>query len=191
MSLLEANFNELLEKIKSGREFGHASFEPIFYLVFPPEQILKVKHDMSKWWLARLKKEGWKVHIFSIALEVNSILQGAPLRKIWLAADSKAPLHWQKTNKALENAITNGSLQNRLESLLESLEGDSRNILLITDIEALHPYMRIGTIEGQLQGKFSVPTIFFYPGIRTGKTGLKFLGFYPEDGNYRSVHVGG
>ena len=29
------------------------------------------------------------------------------------------------------------------------------------------------------------------PETRTGKTHLKFLGFYPEDGNYRSVHVGG
>ena len=29
------------------------------------------------------------------------------------------------------------------------------------------------------------------PGERTGKTRLKFLGFYPEDGNYRSSHVGG
>jgi hypothetical protein len=27
--------------------------------------------------------------------------------------------------------------------------------------------------------------------VRTGKTLLKFLGFYPADGNYRSVHVGG
>ena len=61
----------------------------------------------------------------------------------------------------------------------------------VTDLEALHPYLRIGAIESQLQGKFSVPTIFLYPGVRTGKTRLKFLGFYPEDGNYRSVHVGG
>ena len=43
----------------------------------------------------------------------------------------------------------------------------------------------------QLAGKFHVPTVFFYPGERTGKTRLKFLGFYPEDGNYRSVHVSG
>ena len=51
--------------------------------------------------------------------------------------------------------------------------------------------MRLGVIESQLQGKFHVPTVFLYPGMRTGKTRLKFLGFYPEDGNYRSVHVGG
>jgi hypothetical protein len=61
----------------------------------------------------------------------------------------------------------------------------------VTDLEALHPYMRIGAIESSLQSNFHVPTIFLYPGTRTGKTRLSFLGFYPEDGNYRSVHVGG
>ena len=190
MSSLKANFNELMERIKAGREFGHASFEPIFYLVFSPEQIIEVKRQMQAW-MARLKNDGWKVKTFSIASEINKILEDAPVRKIWLAADAKAPLQWDKTNKALANALNNGALQARLEEVLESLEGDARNILLITDIEALHPYMRIGAIESQLQGKFNIPTIFFYPGTRTGKTRLKFLGFYPEDGNYRSVHVGG
>ena len=190
MSSLQDDFNELLERIKVGREFSHAGFEPIFYLVFSPDQILEVKRQMPAW-MAKLKNDGWKVNTFSIAREVNNILEAAPLRKIWLVADAKAPLKWDKTNKALANALCNGALQTKLESTLEALEGDPRNVLLITDIEALHPYMRIGAIESQLQGKFSIPSIFFYPGTRTGNTRLKFLGFYPQDGNYRSVHVGG
>lgn len=190
MSSLRDNFNELIDRIKVGREFAHASFEPIFYLVFHPEQLLEVKRQMPAW-EARLKNDGWKVNTFSIASEINKILENAPLRKIWLAADSKAPLQWVKTNKALANTLANGALQKELQKVLERLDGDSRNILLVTDIEALHPYLRIGAIESQLQGKFNIPTIFFYPGTRTGKTRLKFLGFYPEDGNYRSVHVGG
>ena len=108
-----------------------------------------------------------------------------------MVADAKAPQQWEKTNKALANALANGALQDKLEAVLAKLEGQTKSILLVTDIEALHPYLRIGSIEGQLQGKFNVPTVFFYPGIRTGDTRLKFLGFYPEDGNYRSVHVGG
>ena len=64
-------------------------------------------------------------------------------------------------------------------------------LALVTDLEGLHPYLRIGAIESQLTGHFHVPTIFFYPGVRSGKTRLSFLGFYPEDGNYRSEHVGG
>ena len=190
MSLLKADFIELLERIRYGREFGHASFEPIYYLVFPPSCILDVKRQTPAW-VAKLRNEGWEVKVFSIAETITSILENAPLRHIWLAADRKAPLAWDKTNRSLANALARGTLQTRLEATLAVLEGQTNAIVLVTDLEALHPYLRIGSIESQLQGKFHVPTVFLYPGIRTGKTHLKFLGFYPEDGNYRSVHVGG
>jgi len=191
MSSLRADFDELLRRVESGREFTHASYEPIFYLVFHPRDILEVKRLMPGW-TARLRNDGWQVEDFSIAQHVAEILSAAPMRKIWLAADRKNPLDWAKTNRALANALTaRGQLQQQLETLLEKLEGQRKTIVLVTDLEALHPYLRIGAIETQLQGKFHVPTVFFYPGTRSGKTRLRFLGFYPEDGNYRSVHVGG
>ena len=191
MSSLRADFDELMRRIESGREFTHASYEPIFYLVFHPRDILEVKRLMPGW-TARLRNDGWQVEDFSIAQHVAEILSAAPMRKIWLAADRKNPLDWAKTNRALANALTaRGQLQQQLETLLEKLEGQRKTIVLVTDLEALHPYLRIGAIETQLQGKFHVPTVFFYPGTRSGKTRLRFLGFYPEDGNYRSVHVGG
>ena len=49
MSSLKADFDELRERIRHGRELGHASFEPIYYLVFPPEQILEVKRQTPAW----------------------------------------------------------------------------------------------------------------------------------------------
>jgi hypothetical protein len=191
VSSLKADFNELLQRVRQGREFAHASFEPIYYLVFHPSQILEVKRQTPAW-VAKLRNEGWDVTVFSIAEHVTDILAKAPLRKVWLAADAKNPQDWAKTNQSLANALTKADgLQSRLEAVLTGLEGSQNAIVLVTDLEALHPYLRIGAIEAQLQGKFHVPTIFLYPGVRTGKTRLKFLGFYPEDGNYRSVHVGG
>ena len=190
MPSLDNNLNELMERVRRGREFGHASFEPIFYLVFRPEEILTVKRKMHAW-KSRLRNEGWDVHTFSVAQAIDEILTNAPMRHTWLMADRHKPLAWDRTNSSLANAIANGALQQRFEDTLERLEGNQHAILLVTDLEALHPYMRIGVIEGQLQGRFQVPTVFFYPGVRTGNTRLKFLGFYPEDGNYRSVHVGG
>jgi hypothetical protein len=190
MPSLKANFDELLTRIRHGRDLGSASFEPIYYLIFDPKEILEVKRRLPAW-TARLGQDGWNVHQFSIAEAINDILQQAPLRKIWLAADRKAPLAWDKTNKSLANALSKGALQNRLEAVLEEANAKNNAIVLVTDLEALHPYLRIGAIESQLYGKFNTPTIFLYPGKRTGKTRLKFLGFYSEDGNYRSVHVGG
>jgi hypothetical protein len=193
MSSLTADFNELVERVRHGRDFMQASYEPIYYLVFRPRHILEVKRQLPAW-MAKLKNEGWEVHRFSIAEHIADILQSAKLRDLWVKADRIAPLEWSKTNQSLANTLTkdgSGPLQLRLEDLLATLVDRPKSIVLATDLEALHPYLRIGAIESKLYGKFSVPTVFFYPGERTGKTRLKFLGFYPEDGNYRSVHVGG
>jgi hypothetical protein len=191
MSSLKADFDELRERIRYGRELGHASFEPIYYLVFPPEQIIQVKRQTPAW-ISKLNQEGWEVHIFSIAENIWALLKENPLWSLCVMEDKAEPLNWSRTNKSLADILTseNGILK-QLENALQPLEGNKNAMLLVTDLEALHPFLRIGAIESQLQGKFHVPTVFLYPGIRTGKTRLKFLGFYPEDGNYRSVHVGG
>jgi hypothetical protein len=191
MASLKADFDELIHRIEAGREFAHASFEPIFYLVFHPTHILEVKRQTPAW-KSKLENSGFCVETFSIAKEINEILTSAPLRGVWLDADRKNPFAWEKSNASLSNALVAQSrLQTRLEERLDALANEPSTVLLVTDLEALHPYIRIGAIEAQLQGKFRIPTVFLYPGSRTGKTRLRFLGFYPEDGNYRSVHVGG
>lgn len=194
MSLLKSNFEEVIAKIKQGREFTHASFEPIYYLVFSPEEIVAVKRQ-KKAWLARLKTEGWNVKEFSVAEQIEALLNkiNPVVKKMWDAADKKEPLNFDKVTQSITNTLTKegSGLKEAFEAFLLETEKDPNSLILVTDLEALHPYMRIGAIEAGLQGKFNVPTVFLYPGVRTGKTRLKFLGFYPEDGNYRSLHVGG
>jgi len=188
---LKADFDELRERVRVGRELNYASFEPIFYLVFDPARIIEMKRQTPVL-ISALKKDGWQVHTLSMVEEVASLIANDPRQKLWDIVDRRDPMNWQKTNDAIGNALTStGALLNRVDAKLSDLEGKPNQLLLVTDLEALHPYMRVGAIEGQLQGKFHVPTVFLYPGTRTGKTQLRFLGFYSEDGNYRSVHIGG
>jgi hypothetical protein len=194
MSSLKSNFDELVAKIKQGREFTHASFEPVYYLVFSPAEIIAVKRQ-KKAWFAKLKNEGWNVYEYSIASHIEEILSNLnpAVLNLWNQGDKKDPLDFIKINNSITNTLMKkgSGLKESFESYLLEVEKDKDALVLVTDLEALHPYLRIGTIESGLQGKFNIPTVFLYPGIRTGKTRLKFLGFYPEDGNYRSLHVGG
>ena len=73
MSSLRADFDELMRRVDRGREFADASYEPIFYLVFHPRDILEVKRLMPGW-TARLRNDGWQVEIFSIAEHIGEIL---------------------------------------------------------------------------------------------------------------------
>lgn len=190
MSSLDHDFADLRGRLRQGRTLSPAGFEPIFYLVFPPAAMLEVKR-LTPTWQVRLEQDGWQVRRFSIAEHVRGICAAHRLRPIWLNADRMAPLDFARANQALANALGGpDGLLSRLQAALDAAHGHPDALLLVTDLEALHPYMRIGVLEGRLLGRFRAPTIFLYPGIRTGKTNLRFLGFYPADGNYRSVHIG-
>jgi hypothetical protein len=77
MSSLRDSFNELLARMRHGRDLGQTSYKPIYYLVFPPRQILEVKRELPAW-MARLRNENWVLHRFSMAQAVADVLQQAP-----------------------------------------------------------------------------------------------------------------
>jgi len=57
----------------------------------------------------------------------------------------------------------------------------------LTDLEGIHPFTRFGPIEQSIYNQIEIPMLVFYPGNIIGNS-LQFLGFYPQDGNYRSKH---
>ena len=191
MESLQQDFDELRTRLKRGRGPYHTSDDPVFYLVFRPELMLTVKRRMKQW-IAKLQLEGWQVQTFSMADAVHKILKNQDLRDIWLESEKDDPLDFEEINKTLADVLTaDSALKNKLDEKLQSLAGKKDIVLFVTDLEALHPYLRVGTIEQSLQGHFTVPTVILYPGVRAGRTTLRFLGIYPEDGNYRSTHIGG
>lgn len=191
MESLQQDFDELRQRLKQGRRFDVAGDDPVFYLVFHPQKILTVKQRMKQW-RAKLELENWKVHTFSMAQAIHQLFQNDDLREVWLDVEAEAPLEFQEINTTLADVLTaDDALKKMLDETLQGLAGQADAILFVTDLEALHPYLRVGTIEQQLQGRFTVPAVILYPGVRAGRTTLSFLGIYPEDGNYRSTHIGG
>ncbi|MCU0784946.1 MAG: DUF1788 domain-containing protein [Verrucomicrobia bacterium] len=194
MSSPSESFDEVWQRLRAGRGLTNTGDDPVYYLVFKPEQMLEVKR-LRKQWAARLAKQGWTMETMSMADTVLEIFRGNELRDVWLSSPANTAGDREsiaEINKTLEDTLTaDDLLKRKIEAKLESLRGRTQTVLFITDLEALHPYLRVGVLEQKLQGKFTVPTVILYPGVRDGKTTLRFLGFYPPDGNYRSVHIGG
>jgi hypothetical protein len=81
-------------------------------------------------------------------------------------------------NKVIEKAILGAQ---------EKIKALKKPLLIITDLEAIHPFTRFGPIEQKIYSEVEIPIIILYPGSLSGSS-LEFFGFYPPDGNYRSKH---
>ena len=199
MQSLKDKFAEICLRLGQGRRLESTGSDPIYYLVFPANEILAVKRQ-TRAWIATLANQGWSAVTLSMADAVNSILRAHPLRKQWLlgekmllnqAETKNTPINFGEINKTLAKALTEGShLTDLLKAKIDEAASTPGGLLLLTDLEALHPYLRINSIEAQLQGMIRCPIIVLYPGKREGKTSLRFLEFYPADPNYRSEHIG-
>jgi len=191
MQSLDSSFNELRERIGRGRGLNHYSFEPIYYHVFHPTKILEVKKKMTSW-KAQLRRDGYNAHEFSISKEIEKVWEGFELKQFVLDEESYSKDNLELYRSTISQLVMEEKpIIEALKSSLEKASQQPNGLVFVTDLEALHPFGRIGIIEAGLQGNCPVPLIINYPGTRAGRTSLKFLGFYPEDGNYRSVHIGG
>jgi hypothetical protein len=187
-------FNELLLRLKTSDRFSAMGGEPVYYLVFPTEQMLEMRRS-RKVLLSRLALDGWSPVVLSLADVVNEILRADSDRQIILESEKSYLDEGDITsiNESLRSILLGNGYDKvtaKIISTLESLRGVDGALLVISDVEALHPYLRIGAVEQRLQGHCPVPVVIFYPGNRTGSSSLQFLGIWPDDGNYRSTHIG-
>ncbi len=199
MHSLKDKFDEVCLRVRDGRRLESTGSAPIYYLVFPSRQILEVKRQ-TKAWIAKLENLGWNVVRFSFAEAIDSVFKNHKLRATWLMSEKILLAKSQgaipaatiaQVNTTLAKALTEGpELLAMVRQKMEEAASQSNGLLLVTDLEAIHPYLRINSIEAKIQDEVRCPVVVLYPGKREGKTSLKFLEFYPADPNYRSEHIG-
>ncbi len=189
----DESFTELKELLRFRSRVSNRGDDPIYYLIFSPSEMIHVKTRLGKIWLHQLKEvEGWNPLVVSLGEKIQAFFREHKRRALWLDYEREHPLDFRAVNSSLGEALTKDNQVGRwIEEKLKEASVLPHGLVIVTDIEALHPYLRIGAIEQSLQGRCPVPLVILYPGKRSGSATLKFLGVYPEDGNYRSIHIGG
>ena len=189
MSYLESLFDELIYSLANKRRLNYNGIDPVFYLVFSPKDVIRLKNKMFQF-KSKLINEGFEPHELSMTDLISDILQNHSLFKACLDSEKEDPFQFKEINQTIqEMLLENRPINSRILEKLSNLPDNG--VLLITDLESLHPYLYMSAIESELIGKIDKPVIIFYPGKRMGDSKLSFLGIHPEIGNYRSIHIGG
>jgi hypothetical protein len=187
MYSLDSAFNELIEKIRDPDALNPAKSDPVFYFAYPPELMLELKKRLPRW-LTRIKEADFEVRRVSLAEIVWDLVDKSGRWEKWLKLEKEADP--EEINNAVRDALRNeNAFIDTCTKIIRSMPRGS--VVLVTEAELLHPFFRTRLIESYIHDKVEAFTVFIYPGVQSGQFGLKFLGFYPVDPNYRSSIIGG
>lgn len=183
---VDNKYRAVLEHLLEPRVHDYTGDKSISYLTFPNDQILEVKRKLNSTWIALARNKGFEVELLSLHTVLKEFFSKDEYR-IEAGEDAAEDLYEMKDVFAsLGSNLDNQRIIDKAILAAQDKVGE-RGVLFITDLESLHPFTRFGPIEQRIYNEIKVPIVVFYPGERSGSA-LKFLGFYPEDGNYRSDH---
>lgn len=184
MERYEDKIEKALQALKNPSHTDARGNAPIVYLVYQSEDVMHMKNIVDTFLRAKADYYGFKTHIVSMGDLVDKFITNHDYRDIWTdptvtEEEMYGSIRQEiKTDKYLDNEILN------LQELLSS-EPDA--LLVLKDVEMLHPFYMMGVIENEIYNKITTPILVLYPGETQG-TARSFLGVYNQDGNYRSLN---
>jgi len=185
---VDNRYTDLLEYLAQPKGHDHSGDKIICYLTFGTDRIQHVKQRLNEGWVDLAKHK--EINLITMSLhEVLKDFFSKDDYRVDAGEDAaEDELEMKEVYDSLgENLKNQGVLEEAILNKQEEVKKEKNGVLLITDLEAIHPFTRFGPVEQKIYGKVEVPIVVLYPGEMSGSA-LKFLGFYPEDGNYRSKH---
>ena len=193
MPSLDSTFHELRRRLKNLDRMNAAQTDPFYHFVHAADDTARLMENIRRWKTALQNEDNWNVRVVSLAEVMWRTIDEAGRWDEWLEleGDEKPAAIYKAVADTLATKVNLG--QQGLGRAILDVVGDRtpNRLVLLTDASLLHPFFRVRWIEELVHDRVFAPTVLFYPGTRTSEFGLRFLGFYKEDPNYRSSIVGG
>jgi hypothetical protein len=157
---------------------------PFYISSYNPSQETKVFNEIERL-KNRLKLKGISVHEINLfQLVVEMLKERGILEKV---IEKESSLSKEKLYKTLQGAIdTQKYLIPKIDTIVEA---NSSNIVFLTGIGQVYPFIRSHTVLNNLQNSIKDrPTVMFFPGVYDG-TSLSLFGKLKDDNYYRAFNL--
>ena len=182
MERYEDKIEKALQALKNPSRTDARGNAPIVYMVYQPEDVMQVRDIVDTFLRAKAEYYGFKTHFLSIGDLVDKFISNHDYRDIW----TDPTVAEDEMYNSIKQAITSEEYFEKtiLEKQAE-ISSTPDALLVLKDVEMLHPFYMMGVIENKIYNNITVPILVLYPGETQG-TARSFLGVYNQDGNYRS-----
>lgn len=184
MGQYDDKIEKALQYLKSPSRISPTGYSPIVYVVYQPEDMLTVRSIIDKFLSAKADFYGFKAHFISMGELLDKYINNHSYCEIWTDPSvSEEDVY----NSIKQEIVSDEFLEKTIIKIQEELSAENNPLLVIKDVEMLHPFYMMGVIENKIYNKINTPMLVFYPGETQG-TARSFLGLYNQDGNYRSIN---
>ena len=154
-------------------------------MVYQPEDAFVVKGLTDTFLKPKAEYSGFRVHEISMGEVLDKFINTNNYLSLWTNPRVKEQQLYQSIRQAIEQSrFIEKVLLEKQEQLLKE---ETNPLLIIKDVEMLHPFYMIGTVENNIYNQIQIPMLVLYPGETQG-TARSFMGIYNQDGNYRSIN---
>lgn len=184
MERYEDKIEKALQALKTPSRTDARGNAPIVYLVYQPEDAIQMRNIVDTFLRAKAEYYGFKTHLVSMGDLVDKFINNHPYRDIWTDPSVEES---DMYNSIRQEIVSDKYLDNAILNLQKDLSTEPNALVVLKDIEMLHPFYMMGVIENEIYNKITTPILVLYPGDAQG-TARSFLGVYNQDGNYRSLN---
>lgn len=184
MERYEDKIEKALQALKNPSRTDARGNAPIVYLVYQPEDVIQVRNIVDTFLRSKAEYYEFETHIVSMGDLVDKYINNHAYRDIWTDPSVEES---EMYNSIRQEIVSDKYLDNAILDLQKKLATEQNALLVLKDVETLHPFYMMGVIENEIYNKITTPILVLYPGDAQG-TARSFLGVYNQDGNYRSLN---
>ena len=175
MQLYEQKFEEALAYLSRPDILNPTGDRPICYVNYDVEDAMEVYRMIPLHLIPKAKFHGFAdVKVLSIGKMLQDYIHNHEYYdEVWLYESIRQEI---QDNSVIARAIL---------AVQQEMMTTAHPLLILKDLELLHPYDKIGRIEQLIYNKIDLPILILYPGNAQG-IARTFLNIYPMDGSYRS-----
>lgn len=183
MARYEHKIDEVLGYLTTPGLLNATGDHPICYLVYDVKDVMDINRMIDHTIKPKAIHSGFQPHVLSMAQLVSDFILNHEYYEYWSEEDES---HESTIYKSIRQAITDENyLAKALLNKLKELERTPNSIMILKDLEWLHPFDKMGRLEQVIYTSINIPVLVLYPGESQG-TARNFLNIHSMDGSYRS-----
>lgn len=183
MQLYEQKFEEALSYLSRPDILNPTGDHPICYVNYDVEDAMEVYRMISVHLIPKAKFHGFAdVKVLSIGKMLQEYIHNHEYYdEVWIEEENEFDLYESIRQEIQDNSVVANAILHTQQEMMTT----AHPLLILKDLELLHPYDKIGRIEQLIYNKINIPILILYPGSAQG-IARTFLNIYPMDGSYRS-----